>query len=237
MKKIIMILILLLIFAISGCENQNDVNENNTPEKEVYEITKENYTDNNIIINYPQISNLNDNEKQIRINEMIKSQALEVLENYKDGISDLNLEMDYEIKYQGEDILSIQYIGLSAMKGAAYPINEFNTANIDLENEQLLKLIDVVTINDKFIEKFNAGKYVAYSNSLNLESEGALIDALHNFDNNSLIESLNKKTTKFYFTKDSLVVSIELPHVLGDHLEMEIKYDDLGDLLLKTPVN
>lgn len=237
MKKIIMVIILLLTFMISGCGNQKDDNKDNISDKGQYDITMETYTDKNIKINYPQISNLNDNEKQIRINEMIKSQALDVLENYNDGISDLNLEMDYEIKYQGKDILSIQYIGLSATKGAAYPINEYNTANIDLKNEQLLKLSDVVTINETFVEKFNTGKYVAYNNSLNLESEGALIDALHNFDNNSLIESLNKETTNFYYTKDSLIVSIELPHVLGDHMEMEMKYDDLGDLLLKTPAN
>jgi len=236
MKKIIMILILLLIFLISGCESQKDVTEDNISDKEAYEITKENYTDNNIIINYPQISDLYDNEKQIRINEMIKSQALEVLENYKDGISDLNLEMGYEIKYQGKDILSIQYIGLSATQGAAYPINEYNTSNIDLEKEQILLLSDVVTINETLVEKFNAGKYVAYNTSLNLETEGALNDALHNFDSDGLIEILNQKNTKFYFTNDSLVVSIEVPHVLGDHLEMEIKYGDLNDLLLKFPL-
>ena len=237
MKKIIMILILLLIFIFNGCDKQKDVNEDNISDKGQYDIKMETYTDKNIKINYPQISNLNDNEKQIRLNEMIKTQVLGILENYNDGINDLNLEMDYEIKYQGKDLLSIQYIGLSATKGAAYPINEYNTANIDLKNEQLLKLSDVVTINDNFIEKFNSGKYVAYSKSLNLESEGALIDALHNFDNNSLIESLNKETTNFYYTMDTLVVSIELPHVLGDHLEMEIKYNDLGNLLLKNPVN
>jgi len=27
----------------------------------------------------------------------------------------------------------------------------------------------------------------------------------------------------------------EVAHVMGDHLEMEIKYDDLGDLLLLVP--
>ena len=145
--------------------------------------------------------------------------------------------MDFEVKYKGTDLLSIQYLGLSAMKGAAYATNEFNTTNIDIEKEQLLILSDVVTVNDIFIEKFIEGKYITYGSDLNLESEGALNDALSYFDNNGLIESLKKQTAKYYFTNDSLVVSIGVAHVMGDHLEMEIKYDDLNDLLLKTPVN
>lgn len=231
------ILILLLILVMSGCSDKKNIIEDevSTSENDNYDIVKATYADKDININYPQISNLSDSDKQERINKLIKTQALEVLEDYKDGISNLKFSMDFEIMYKGADLLSIQYLGLSATKGAAFPINEFNTTNIDLAKEQLLTLTDVVTVNDSFIEKFNSGKYKAYGSDLNLESEGALSDALTNFDDNDLIESLKQQTSKFYFAKDSLVVSAEVAHVMGDHMEMEIKYDDLGDLLLLIP--
>ena len=77
MKKISIILILLLSLMMSGCSDKN---------KNQYDIVKETYTDKNIIINYPQISNLRNREKQERLNEIIKTQALVVLEDYKNDI-------------------------------------------------------------------------------------------------------------------------------------------------------
>ena len=224
---------------ISGCSDDKEKGEEevNNTENDKYDITEVTYTDNNININYPQISNLSDSEKQDRINELIKTEALVVLESYKDDINNLNLNMNFEIMYKGSDILSIKYLGLSSVKGTAFPTNEINTTNIDLAKEQLLTLSDVVTVNDTFIEKFNAGKYKEYSSDLNLESEGALNDALNYLDSNNLIASFKKEAAKFYFTNESLVVSVEVAHVMGDHLEMEIKYNDLGDLLLLTPAD
>lgn len=236
MKKLRFILVLLLTLMISGCGDNKDTKDMSN-DVENYDIVKETYINKNIKINYPQIGNLSDSVKQKKVNELIKNEAIKVQENYKDDMNNLDLNMDYEIKYKGSDMLSIEYLGLVMIKGAAYPINEINTTNINLEKEQPLTLRAVATINDEFIKKFNAGKYIAYSLDLNLESAGALNDALNSFSSNELIESLKQQTAKFYFTKDSLVVSVEVIHVMGDHLEMEIKYNDLGDLLLINPAS
>jgi len=244
MKKLCMVLTLLLVLTMSGCGDKNsyiDSNDkNNTDDDKAdtatkYDIVKETFTNDKIIINYPQISNLNDDDKQKKINELIKVEALKIQEYYKDDISNLNLKMDYDITYNGSDLLSIQYLGLAMIKNAAYPINEINTTNIDMEKVQLLTFSDVVTINDDFINKFKGGKYKAYSEDLNLESAGSLNDALNSFEGNGLMEMFKQDTAKFNFTNDSLVVSADVIHVMGDHFEMELKYNDLGDLLLINP--
>ncbi|KJR44794.1 hypothetical protein UF75_4825 [Desulfosporosinus sp. I2] len=92
-----------------------------------------------------------------------------------------------------------------------------------------------MTINDSFLEKIKAGKYKAYRSDLDLKAAGALTEVLNGFSSQDLLTSFKQKTAKFYFTKDSLGVSIEVAHVVGDHLEMEMKYKDLGGLLLVKP--
>jgi hypothetical protein len=129
----------------------------------------------------------------------------------------------------------IVYLGLANVQGAAHPNGVLHTTNIDLKAERRLTLSDVVTINDGFVKQFLAGKYTPYSSSLNLLSAGALEGVLASFDNKDLVDSFSRPTTEFYFTDDSLGVSVELAHALGDHLEMEIGYGALGSSLLVKP--
>ena|GEM_PF-1954914 len=189
----------------------------------------------NIKINYPQIYNLSNSSKKQKINKLIKTSVLEVLNDYKDSVSSLSLTMDYVIKYKGEDLLSIEYLGLANVKGAAHPVNVIKTTNIDLKKAKLLSISDVVTLNDSFVEKIRSGKYKAYSSDLDLKAAGALKDVLNGYSNQDLLKTFKQQTAKFYFNKDSLGVSIEVAHVVGDHLEMEMKYKDLGGLLLVKP--
>ena len=189
----------------------------------------------NIKINYPQINNLSDSRKKQKINELIKTSALEVLNDYKASLSSLSLTLDYEIKYKGADLLSIEYLGFANVKGAAHPVNVIKTTNIDLKIEKLLSISDVVTLNDSFAEKIRAGKYKPYSPDLDLKAAGALTGVLNGFSNPDLLQSLKQPTAKVYFTEDSLGVSIEVAHVVGDHLEMEMEYKDLDELLLVKP--
>lgn len=185
----------------------------------------------NVKINYLQINNSSDSSKEQKINELIKTSVLEVLNDYKDSLSSLSLTMDYEIKYKGEDLLSIEYLGLANVKGAAHPVNVIKTTNIDLKKGKQLSLSDVVTLNDSFAEIIRAGKYKIYRSDLDLKAAGVLTDVLNGFSNQDLLKSLKQQTAKFYFTKDSLGVSIEVAHVVG----LKMKYKDLGGLLLVKP--
>ena len=118
-------------------------------------------------------------------------------------------------------------MGLANVQGAAHPNNLYCTTNIDLKAERQLTLGDVVTINDEFVKQFLSGKYTPYSSSLNLQSKGALEEALASLDHQTLLESFKQPSTQFYFTDASLGVSVEVAHALG-HLEMEIGYETLA---------
>ncbi|HCT64950.1 MAG TPA: hypothetical protein DIC60_06795 [Lachnospiraceae bacterium] len=256
MKKLSLLLALMLTLMMTGCATMKDATmSNNAAPKDTtvtsttsdgvedkvrtgdiqYNFTKVAYSDQNVKINYPRINNLSDSGKQQRINELIKTSVLEVLNDYKDSISNLSLTMDYEVKYKGADLLSIEYLGLANVKDAAHPVNVIQTTNIDLEKEKQLVFSNVVTVNDSFVKKIKAGKYKAYRSDLDLEAAGALKDVLDGFGNQDLVESFKPPTAKFYFTKDSLGVSTEVAHAVGDHLEMELEYKSLGGLLLVKP--
>ncbi len=246
MKKLFIMLVLLLSVVISGCSDKIAPKElspatitvedkASTSANDRYEIEKASYAEKNVKINYPQLNKLGDTSKQKKINELIQTEALKVLDDYKDNLSSLDLNMEFEIKYQGIDFLSIQYRGLAVVKEAAYPVRLLHTTNIDLAKGQRLALSDVVTVNNSFIEKFNTSKYRTYSSDLNLESAGVLKDLLNSLDSKDLMDSFKQRTAEFYFTKDSLGVSVEVAHAAGDHLEMEIVYKDLTGLLLLKP--
>lgn len=201
-----------------------------------YEITKVDYNDKDVKISYPQISNLNDKDKEKQINEMIKSEALKVLSTYGEDVDNLTLDVDYNIKWKDGNLLSIQYIGSGYVKDAMYPNNILYTTNIDINKATKIKLIDVINIDESFIQKFREGRYTVFDLELNVENESK--NEVNKYSNTELIEYFNKaddisienELNAFsYFTKDSLGISVSVPHAIGDHAEFEIKYQDLKD--------
>ena len=189
----------------------------------MYDLAKESYNDadKNIEINYLQITNLNDNNKEKIINTLIKNDAFQMLEDYKSGDVDLTvLEIDNEIKLKSDKIMSIQYSGYANFKNSAHPHHIFFTTNINIDNENDIKLIDLVNIDKDFVELFRSKKFKAVSP---IYQTGYL----ESYSNDELIETL--KTAQLYLTTDSLGISVDVPYAIGDHAEFEINYKDIKD--------
>lgn len=199
-----------------------------------YKIIKLNYVDNYIKISYPQITGLSDTNKQKKINDLIKTEALKVLNYYNNIGKEISLDIDYDIKWKGSNLLSIQYSGLGNIKGFAYPNNIFYTSNIDINNINKLGLTDVVNIDENFVEKFKKGRYVPWDTGLK-----SAIDLIKDdIDSYNLVrefknaDSMGEENTSFsfsYFTEDSLGISIGVAHAIGDHAEFEINYKDIKE--------
>lgn len=199
-----------------------------------YQLTKNVYKVKNVTVNYPQIINLGDDIKQKSLNEIIKN---DVLEGFTKDVDDnLTLEINYNIQLENKGFMSIQYYGLSTTKGIAYHTNQFYTSNIDIKNEKKLKLDDIIKIDDNFIKIYRNGSYVALEPS-NSEMEAAVNQYISTISNQDLIEYFkqadsrnfeeNPSSTYSYLTNDSIVVSINIPHAIGDHAEYKIKSTDI----------
>ncbi|WP_025721828.1 hypothetical protein [Paenibacillus polymyxa] len=205
----------------------------NTSEQQSYELIQEKYSEHGIVIKYPQITKLKDIAKQKSLNQILKTDALEGLQNYADSNSGVHVEIDYEIKRQSERFLSVQYTGIHYVKDAAYPSHMFYTTNLDMKQASRIRLRDLVKVEKPFIELIKSGKITA----VQPEQQGLIGD----FTKDDLIKLLaNADVTKgslaevemesfSYLTNDSLGMSVPMAHVVGDHAEYEIRFAQIPD--------
>lgn len=195
----------------------------------MYDVNSDNYQDKGISINYPKVNIFSDKDKEDKINALIKSEALKPLEWWKNEDTEVTLNLDYTIKYKSDNILSIEYLGYGNVKGAVHPSNIIYTTNINMKDASLIKLNDILNIDASLIDALKKGNYQTYSEGLNLETAGALKEVKSSLSAKDLIEELKAEDSKFYFTKDSLGISVSVAHVVGDHVEFEIAYKNLLD--------
>lgn len=199
-----------------------------------YEVADAEYSKDAIKILYPQITNLPDTNIQSKANDLLENDSQFILNNWE-SLEDLNIDLAYDATFAGSDIFSVRYLGLVSVKDAAYPLNSIYSTNINLKDGKKIALKDIIEINTNLVEKFKSGKYQPYIDDLNLEEVGALQDVLSSLDANQLIEQFKNNKVVYYFTDEALVLSAEVPHAVGDHIEMAISYGNLGSSLKITP--
>lgn len=104
---------------------------------------------NDIDIYYPQLSGLEDTEKENRINALIKEDVKKIIgEKNKEGDDTLYcINLDYEVKFLNERIISILYEGRRGyiMPGRARMLGKAIATTIDIEEEKIITLKEVVT--------------------------------------------------------------------------------------------
>jgi hypothetical protein len=192
-----------------------------------YTITKKTYTAKNIVINYPQILNMTDHAKQNKVNEIIASEALDILTGWS-NLDDVWISMDYQIAYQNAKLISIIFQGATDPKGVAHGTNQFYTVNIDINKESIVNLRDIVNIDNNFIQKIKKGKLITIATKVTIQN---LDESVGLTDDKLLreISTANDGTQHclFYFTRDSLGLSTNILHAAGDHLEFEVNYKDI----------
>lgn len=210
--------------------------ENYSSNEKIYRIESVSYNEKEVNINFPSVVGLSDTAKQNKINEILKHEALAALNNFYGGVIDtLSLKINYTITWTSQNLLSVQYKGHVFDKGAAYPLNLLYTVNIDIKKGSKLMLKDYINIDKDFVNKYRSYK-VPDPDQKQMEA-GAFKYILNTYSADDLLRYFNSADTSFkesaftfsYFKEDSLGISIEVPHVAGDYLEVELKYKDIKD--------
>lgn len=196
-----------------------------------YNITQNVYKNKDITVNYPQITNLGTANKQSTINQLIKNDVVSYVN--KNITADSSLELKYSVKLQTPDLLSIQYLGVGSAPNTAHPNNIFYTTNISIKDAKKLRLSDIVNVDANLVNAFKKGQYVD-SEGMSNEAQAQIAKYVNdNISTNDLIkyfngadsldiENVNQFSTFSYLTKDTIVISINVPHALGDHAEFSI---------------
>ena len=280
-RKLLSIILIITVATITGCSNkqlnaqsqQSNTESDNSTIKDtktnstidarattnkvnLYNVIENTYKIANITIKYPQISNLGDDDKQSKINKLIKDSVIEgydltetiktgVIPDYNESIENLTMDVTYIIGLQNENMLSIEYLGEANMKNSAHPNNNLYTTNIDIANMKILRLSDMFTIDQTLVNAFRNGTYIPWredyksedikiltenlkSEIYNYNNDKYMLTSLEQSDNQS-IGSTNPGWYFSYLTKDGLVISTTVSHAGGDHAEFKIPYNVLKD--------
>ena len=163
-------------------------------------------------ISYPQLYNLEDTEKQAKINDLIFKKVItqhEILEN-RDYIEYLS---DYKIMYSDDKFFSVLFTGEVSDYRAS---NSFAFAmTINIEDGEEISLEKLFKVDGSFIENYLFSKFYVVDNNFD--------DVL---DNVPYVEqyvesySSNSHTNDFYVKKDSLGIIIPT-------------YDSMGYILIE----
>lgn len=209
--------------AYNECEWKPVISEEQK-ESSGYQIKSEIYQENDkLAFQYPQISGLDDKEKERAINELILADLIEtrirsVLEDDGSGYIQpwdrVIGNLEYEITLQTSDILSVFYEGYTALEASSRFYETSYSITIDLQNAVKLELSDFVEIDDAFVEKIKESNVVK---NMELENKEAseelyehLLKALQELENERIINGLKNKEMDygFYLMSDALVISI-----------------------------
>jgi len=249
MKKIIIFLVVLLIFSLASCKNtkldtlQNSMStSSNNPlsnhqingeDKKADYVINENVIEDktdehNIWIKYPQLSGSNSNLNEI--NQTIKNYAKDYIYNnysvYAPPAGFISIEIEYEITLSSCDLFSVVFYGYGNAKKAAHPNNEFFTLNINLQDAKQILISDLYQVDDNFItaclELWKSPKALKKIERVELPEEKVLYLA---------DENLKSNTFSIYLTDDSLGITFNVSHAIGDHMEIEIPYQGISEFL------
>ncbi len=228
------------IFLIEQGENNEAVSQNTADSTDMtetftnYDVIPGEYSQDSVTTLYPQLSNFANENMQTKVNDLIANDNQDIMRNLI-GAEWSTIDLDYEVTFTGSDIFSAKYLGLLSTTEASYPTNILYTVNVNLKEGTKIELKNIIKIDNSLVEKFKNGVYTPYSDDLNLQEAGALQDVLDSIDNNDVITQLENGEAAFYFDDEALVLSIQVPHAVGDHLEMGIYYGDLGSSLQIIP--
>lgn len=228
MKKAIVFLVSCFVLSnLSGCQQLNRGAINNSTIGMGYSVTKQQYNNdedgNNIHIEYPLL--YSELHSMATSNEIIKNGIKQYITDYYGvGIHNLTLHLSYAVEFSEENLLSFSFRGLGNVKSAAHPNNLLFTITIGMPEQNRLKLGELYCLNADFLGLFKNNLLTQYPASVNVFNDSEL---------SALLLQADSPTGDCFsfFTKDSLVISIPVPHALGDYLETKIKYDDIQGYL------
>jgi hypothetical protein len=201
-----------------------------------FEIEARNWGVEGITVKYPMIVNTGMleaglGEKADQVNDMIMDDMSYLLETIKSKADDETLTIDGVFDYSQitPTVLSICYEIDYDADSLAYPVSLYHTLTMSLDQVAGIPLSDLFVIDETFVEDFKSYWMYAPFRDTDLEAAGVNIkeEIESLYSNEELIGLLSIPEAQYYLTNQGLIVSIGVPHALGDHLEMSMNYEFL----------
>lgn len=234
MKKWVMIVICAVL--LIGC----NMEENGVEENVGLEIKTEIYEQGDIVIQYPQIDGMEDEEREKEINELIQNHALEMgyFEPEKfiteDGTlveDQLEKQMEYEITFLSGHMISILYQGEVTRYLVRNGVRDgwrfgycMDGLTIDLDEVKELELSDFVEIDENFVKKIKESTDILIAGG-KVDFSQDRKESLIEYDSDELlIEAFTEKWEGYDFcvAPDELIISVGIGSAAGDYALVKI---------------
>ena len=149
----------------------------------------------------------------------------------------MSIDLDAELKFMDDSMISIVYTGMLTDKGSAHPTHLFYSLNLDTEKLEPVAFSDTYTIGEELYNVFadhSAEAMAAKWGENYLTELGSFSDVVCNAE--SFASGIMDGSIMYYYTENNVGLSFPLPFVLGGHIEVEVPYVQL-DLYKDTPSN
>lgn len=170
-------------------------------ETEIYE-DKDKMSGRDIIIRYPYLAN-----ETSKINDLIRTFAIEEWKTSGASTDGLSLDIDYDIVTYSDDMFSVVFKGYLNVVGAAHPMHLCYALVLDLQNERIMVLNDFID-EAEVLDAIKQGKYEIIYGSLKTYSK------------EEMYEQYSDGFSHVYFyieDGDVYIVEPDLPYVLGNY--------------------
>lgn len=187
------------------------------------------YEEGKASIQYPVVSGSEDGAKEKKINDLLKSNALEILKAYSVNPEKDNLSITAKVISADRKRITAVYTGLLSGEGAAHPVNVFFTNTVDMSLAKDIRLTDYADPK-ALAEYIRSADCQFYDASPELKSallpilaETSLDEYMKMFQTADFpLESAASDSAPVfpesfsYEDHGTIMVSIPVPHSLGD---------------------
>lgn len=164
---------------------------------------------NDISINYPEFSNLNQNDDKI-INDLIKDYLHKLVEQKKISIFkeyNLYLNLNYEIKYFSDNFISICFMGSEGVLnnvGRGFGLSLY-AINIDVKQAEIVDVEDIIVQYNSIYELLAQDKFESITTIEGIKGGYYFSSQFNSPDQEDGLEGSN---LKYYITEEKLVLVI-----------------------------
>lgn len=194
-------------------------------EQEVsYTVETAVYEEGIVKVTYPQLTGMQNEEIQSKLNEGIKQAVLQG--STQEGLS--AYELKYETASMGAGVVSFVLRGYVNYEGSAYPVNEIKTLNLNLLTGENLRLKDYADVAAVVSSLETAQGYEMASEKIGKEDFSAFLNngyvtdyAMTMLDYDVDFKNLSLIPTGYSCIRDNhLVLFVEAEHAMGDYVEI-----------------
>jgi hypothetical protein len=185
--------------------------------KYLYQKNNKDYT-----ANYPQLSEEAPNYKVA--NELLEKTGLKTILSL--GLQKTDAIMEVKVKsdltYYNADFISATFEETSSISAKPNP-GAFRTVNFDLKHGTAVTAADMIVKNDALNALILTAAKKKVDNSLEAQVTADVIKK-------------GMESCSIYFTKTAVGFSLTVPHALGDHLEVTVKFKDIKPFMTTNAI-